>query len=101
MVRAVLAGERDPDKLLGLCDVQIQRNKAQRLKESLRGAWAEEHLFALGQALQSWEHYQSQIAQCDQRIEALLRGSGGGDATREPVVIRSRPQRRKRERAEN
>lgn len=90
MVRAVLAGERDPDKLLGLCDVQIQRNKAQRLKESLRGTWAEEHLFALGQALQSWEHYQSQIAQCDQRIEALLRGSGGGDATREPVVIRSR-----------
>ncbi len=56
---------------LPLCDVQFQRTKAARVKESLRGTWAEEHLLALRQAVASWEHYQSQIADCDRQIEAL------------------------------
>ena len=72
MVRAIVAGEREPERLLALCDVQIQRNKADQVKESLRGTWAREHLFALGQALKSWEHYQEQIAACDREIELLL-----------------------------
>ncbi len=72
VVRAIVAGERSPDRLLALCDKQIQRSKAERVKESLRGTWAPEHVFALRQALQSWEHYQSLIAECDRQIEALL-----------------------------
>lgn len=81
MVRAILAGERDPKALLGLCDKQIQRTKAERIKEALRGTWAEEHLFALRQGLQSWEHYQSQIAECDRKVQALLKeGDDGGEA---------------------
>jgi transposase len=72
VVRAILGGERDPQRLLALCDIQIQRAKADRVKESLRGTWTEEHLFALRQALQSWEHYQVQISECDRRVEALL-----------------------------
>jgi len=75
VVRAILRGERNPEQLLALCDTQIQRAKAQRVKESLRGTWAEEHLFALRQALASWEHYQNQIAECDRQIEALLPAS--------------------------
>jgi transposase len=77
VVRAILRGERDPGRLLALCDIQIQRAKAERVKESLRGTWAEEHLFALRQALASWDHYQGQIAECDRQIEALLPQSGG------------------------
>jgi transposase len=72
VVRAILAGERDPERLLALCDRQIQRNKAERVKESLRGTWATEHLFALKQALMSWEHYQRQIDECDRMIAGLL-----------------------------
>jgi hypothetical protein len=53
--------------LLGLCDVQIQKQKAGRVKEALRGTWADEHLFALRQALESWRHYQDQIQACDQQ----------------------------------
>lgn len=88
VVRAMLAGERDPNKLLALCDVQIQRKKAERVKESLRGTWADEHLFALSQALTSWEHYQEQIAACDQRIEALLRDSGGDGDVQDRATLR-------------
>lgn len=84
VIRAILQGQRDPQALLALCDVQIQRNKAERVKESLVGTWAEEHLFALSQALQSWEHYQAQIAACDRRIEALLDGASGGGGASPP-----------------
>jgi len=72
IVRAILGGERDPQRLLELCDVQIQRAKAERVRQSLLGTWTDEHLFALQQALQSWEHYQRQIAECDRRVDALL-----------------------------
>src|SRR2546421_9526173 len=79
MVRAILAGERDPARLLALCDMRIQRTKAERIKEALRGTWAEEHLFALRQALASWEHYQQHIVECDRAIEALLKQADPGD----------------------
>ena len=72
MARAIVAGERSPEALVALCDVQIRRKKEQAVIEALRGTWADEHLFALGQALQSWDHYQKLIAGCDQRIAAVL-----------------------------
>ncbi len=72
VVRAIVAGERSPDALLALCDVQIRRAKAEQVKEALRGTWEQEHIFALRQALQSWDHYQQQIAECDRQIQAVL-----------------------------
>lgn len=93
VVRAILAGERNPEPLLALCDVQIQRAKAQRVKESLRGTWAEEHLFALRQALASWDHYQSQIAECDRQVEARL-PAADGDHTPPKVAAKSKPRQR-------
>jgi transposase len=79
VIGAILAGERDPERLLALCDVRIQNKKAQRVKESLRGTWAEEHLFALRQAVENWQHYQKQIAACDRQMEAVLREISGPD----------------------
>jgi transposase len=72
VIRAILAGQRDPARLLALCDVQIRKNKADRVQESLRGLWKAEHLFALRQAMQSWKHYQDQISECDRAIEQVL-----------------------------
>ena len=94
VVRAILAGERDPAALLELCDVRIRKVKAEQVLESLRGEWADEHLFALGQAVQSWDHYQAQIADCDRRIEAVLGQMPGGDAPAagdKPAKPRTRP----------
>jgi transposase len=73
VMRAILAGERDPGRLLQLCDVQIKKRKAERVIESLRGTWAPEHVFALRQAIEAWDFYQGQIGQCDQAIEQVLR----------------------------
>jgi transposase len=72
VVRAIVGGERSPEALLGLCDQQIRRAKAEQVKEALRGTWEQEHIFALRQALQSWDHYQQQIAECDRQLQAVL-----------------------------
>jgi transposase len=72
LVEAILAGERDPRALLALCDRQILRKKSARLRAALQGHWKESHLFALGQAYESWQHYQKQIYACDQKIQQAL-----------------------------
>ena len=87
VIRAILAGQRDPLTLLSLCDAQIQKKKAAAVKEALRGTWKAEHLFALRQALELWEFYQQKIAECDQRIEGVLRELAGP----EPQAGRPKP----------
>jgi transposase len=84
VIRAILAGERDPKVLLGLCAVQIRKNKAAAVCESLRGTWKPEHLFALRQAVEGWDFYQQQIAQCDAQIEAVLKEMAGPDEPGNP-----------------
>jgi transposase len=79
VIRAILQGEREPQRLLELCDRQIRKKKAAAVCESLRGTWKAEHLFALRQALQGWEFYQAQIKECDAAIAAVLREKAGPD----------------------
>jgi transposase len=73
VLEAILAGERDPERLLGLCDEQIRKKKRLRVIESLRGTWRAEHLFALGQGLAAWKFYQGLLGECDREIERVLR----------------------------
>jgi transposase len=77
VVHAILEGERAPARLLALCDVQIQQKKAKAVRESLRGCWKDEQLFALRQALELWETFQQKIADCDRQLEAQLRELAG------------------------
>jgi transposase len=77
VVRAILKGERRPGELLALCDEQIQKKKSAAVKESLRGCWKKEQLFALRQALELWETYQQKITDCDREMEALLKEMAG------------------------
>ena len=72
VMRAIVAGQRNPASLLALCDRQVRRAKAELVKETLRGTWSAEHVFALDQALQSRDHCQRLIAECDRRIEVVL-----------------------------
>ncbi len=72
VIKAILAGERDPVALSALCDAQILKQKRAEVVKSLRGHWQEHHLFALRQALESYEFCLRQMAACDREIEALL-----------------------------
>lgn len=84
VMRAILAGERDPAKLLQLCDAQIKRRKADRVIESLRGTWKHQHLFALRHAINAWDFYQSQVHECDQAIAEVLQEMAGPPSDDEP-----------------
>lgn len=68
---AILAGERDPHQLAALKDPRIKASR-DTLARSLHGDWRPEHLFVIRQALETWRHYQTLIAQCDEQIHQLL-----------------------------
>jgi transposase len=94
VVRAILKGERRPGELLALCDEQIQKKKSAAVKESLRGCWKREQLFALRQALELWEAYQQKISDCDLEIQTLLQqmaeppgGAQGGRGLMGPIKL--------------
>jgi transposase len=85
MVQAIIAGQRNSVALLALCDPQIQKNKAGRLRAALEGNWKDEHLFALRQAHELWQFYQKKIAECDQAIEEVLQAMAGPEDPANPA----------------
>jgi len=86
MIEAILAGERNPVALLALCDPQVQKKKASRLRQALEGTWKTEHLFALRQAYELWQFYQKKIAECDQAIENVLKELAGPEDPNNPAA---------------
>jgi transposase len=73
VIRAILAGERDPAKLAALCDARILKTKQAAVQRSLHGRWKPEHLFALRQALAGWEFCEAQVRECDAAIGRQLK----------------------------
>ena len=71
IIEAILRGEREPSKLSCLCDARIKASR-QTVAKSLVGDYRPEHLFCLQQALESYRHFENQIAACDQHIERML-----------------------------
>ena len=71
IIKAMLKGERDPQKLArnrhGCC-----HNSEQTIAQSLVGNYRDEHLFALRQAVDLYETYQSKIADCEAAIITQL-----------------------------
>ncbi len=71
IIRAIVAGERDPQVLAQHRDYRCRRS-AEAIAQSLTGNYRAEHVFALTQALALYDSYQAQIALCDQQIEQYL-----------------------------
>ena len=71
IIRAILAGERNPKKLAKLRDWWIKATEEQ-VARSLEGNWREDMLFELRQAVDAYDFTQKQIVECDQRLQALL-----------------------------
>lgn len=73
ILKAILNGERDPQKLVELRDPQIRRSTEAQMSKALVGDWRPELLFVLGQSLRAWEFYQEQMKECDRQIEEQLK----------------------------
>lgn len=71
ILRAIVAGERDPHKLATLRDKRLHADE-ETVARSLYGNWREEHLFSLAQALEHYDFLGQQIQNCNQLIEQLL-----------------------------
>ena len=71
ILRAIIAGERDPQRLAALRHPRI-RSSIDTIAASLQGTWREEHLFALEQALQRYDFLEQQIEDCNARIMAQI-----------------------------
>lgn len=71
IIKTILAGERDPQQLASMRDKRC-KNSVEIIAKSLQGNYRQEHLFSLKQAVDAFEFYQSQIADCDREIEVLL-----------------------------
>ncbi|MDW8101242.1 MAG: IS110 family transposase, partial [Anaerolineae bacterium] len=50
IVRAIVAGERDPHKLAALRNPRCKKTE-EEIAQALTGTWREEHLFVLKQSL--------------------------------------------------
>lgn len=68
IIRAIVAGERDPAKLAAMRDVRCKESAA-TIQAALVGNYQPEHVFALKQALALYDFYQGCIAECDAAIE--------------------------------
>ncbi len=72
IIRAIVAGERDPDVLASYRDRRCHAS-AETVRQALVGNDREEHIFALTQALELYEVYQTKVLACDEKIEAILK----------------------------
>ncbi|MDZ8239224.1 MAG: IS110 family transposase [Nostoc sp. ChiQUE01a] len=71
IIKAIVAGERDPQVLATLKDPHIKSSTAD-IAASLTGDYRHEHLFVLKQELTLYEVYQQQIIAVDAQIEKCL-----------------------------
>jgi transposase len=71
IVRAIVAGERNPWKLAKLSDPRIRASQ-EEIAKSLEGNWRPELLFVLQQELQMFDTYQQRIAECDRELQKHL-----------------------------
>jgi hypothetical protein len=89
IIRAIVAGERDPDKLAAMRDVRCKEN-VETIRSSLVGNYQPEHLFALKQALGLYDFYQQCIDECDTEIERAVAGLNIGKAVPEAPLPKAR-----------
>lgn len=72
IIRAIVAGERDPVELAKMKHGTVKSSE-ETLAKALTGHYREDHLFTLQQALESYDFIQGRIRECDAHIEAYMR----------------------------
>jgi len=71
ILKAILAGERDPHQLAALRDPRVKASEEQ-IARYLEGNWQEDLLFVLKQEQEAYEFCQQQMAECDRQLQQYL-----------------------------
>ena len=77
IIRAIVAGERDPDVLATHRDVRCH-SSSETIRAALVGNDREEHVFALTQSLELYDTYQAKMLDCDRKLECLIAALSNG-----------------------
>ena len=75
IIRAIVAGERDPRVLARHRNARVKASVEEIIK-ALTGNWREEHLFVLRQALSVYDDMARHLVECDVKLQALLTALG-------------------------
>jgi transposase len=70
IIRAIVNGERDPQKLADLRDRNCKKS-AEEIGKALTGTWREEQLFIIKQSLELYDFYTQQVEACDTEIDHM------------------------------
>lgn len=70
IIRAIVAGERDPHKLAAFRDRNCKKSE-EEIGRALTGTWREEHLFIVKQSLEMYDFYTKQVEACDEEIDRM------------------------------
>jgi transposase len=90
IVRAIVAGERDPTRLVAHRDSRC-RKSAQEIARYLTGNWREEQLFNLASAVRLYDTLDEMIASYDQRLLDELRALQPPERQAQPVPRHPNP----------
>ena len=71
IIKAILAGERDPHKLAAFRDPRVKASEEQ-IAQSLEGNWQPDLLFVLKQEQDGYEFCHKQMAECDRQLAQYL-----------------------------
>jgi len=71
IMRAIVAGERDPHRLAALRHGRCQKSEAE-IAEQLTGHWRADHLFSLQQGLKMYDTITERLADYEREIERQL-----------------------------
>ncbi|MEO7954367.1 MAG: IS110 family transposase [Polaromonas sp.] len=71
IMRAIVAGERDPKVLARYRHSRVKAS-GEDIAKALTGNWREEHLFVLRQALAMYDDIARHLRECDTELQALL-----------------------------
>lgn len=70
IIRAILAGERNPTVLAQFRDERCKKSE-EEITKSLEGHYKREQVFALKQAVELYDFYDQQLQACDAELEAM------------------------------
>jgi len=71
IIKAILAGERDPHQLAAFRDWRVKASE-EEIARSLEGNWQTDQLFVLQQEQDGYQFCQKQMAECDRRLGQYL-----------------------------
>lgn len=92
ILRAIVGGERDPKVLARLTTNGVQAS-TQRVEEALEGHYREQHVFALGLALKTYDFVQERLRESDVAIERVMKSLPGELAKDDPGPKPEKPRK--------